>query len=50
MTVTLAETWMDRETVIQSEISQREKNKYHILNIYVESKKMAQINLFAKQK
>ena len=27
--------WMDLETVIQSEISQKEKNKYHMLtNIY----------------
>ena len=25
------ETWMDLETVIQSEVSQREKNKYRIL-------------------
>ena len=25
------ETWMDLETVMQSEISQKEKNKYHIL-------------------
>ena len=25
------ETWMDLETVIQSEISQKEKYKYHIL-------------------
>ena len=25
------ETWMDLETVIQSEISQKEKNKYHTL-------------------
>ena len=25
------ETWMDLESVIQSEISQKEKNKYHIL-------------------
>ena len=25
------ETWMDLETVIRSEISQKEKNKYHIL-------------------
>ena len=25
------ETWMHLETVIQSEISQKEKNKYHIL-------------------
>ena len=25
------ETWMDLETTIQSEVSQKEKNKYHIL-------------------
>ena len=25
------ETWMDLKTVIQSEVSQKEKNKYHIL-------------------
>ena len=25
------ETWMDLETLIQSEVSQKEKNKYHIL-------------------
>ena len=27
----LVETWMDLETVIQREVSQKEKNKYHIL-------------------
>ena len=26
-----AEMWMDPETIIQSEVSQKEKNKYHIL-------------------
>ena len=25
------ETWMDLDTVIQSEVNQKEKNKYHIL-------------------
>ena len=25
------ETWLDLETVIQGEVSQKEKNKYHIL-------------------
>ena len=25
------ETWMDLETVIQSEVNQKEKNRYHIL-------------------
>ena len=29
--VPFAETWMDLETVIQSEVSQKGKNKYHIL-------------------
>ena len=28
---TFVEMWMDLETVIQSEVSQKEKNKYHIL-------------------
>ena len=33
------ETWMDLETVIQSEVSQKEKNKYRILmHIYGTSK------------
>ena len=30
-TGSFVETWMDVETVIQSEISQKEKNKYRIL-------------------
>ena len=30
-TESLVEMWMDLETVIQSEVSQKEKNKYHIL-------------------
>ena len=29
--VPFAETWIDLETVIQSEVSQKEKNKYHII-------------------
>ena len=38
------------EPVIQSEISQKEKNKYRILtHIYMESRKMAQMNLPAGQ-
>ena len=44
------EMWMDLETIIESEVSQKEKNKYCILIIYVESRKMVQRNLFAKQK
>ena len=41
---------MDIETVIQSEVSQKEKNKYHNKRIYVEPRKMIQVNQFAGQK
>ena len=30
-TGSFVETWMDLETVLQSEVSQKEKNKYHTL-------------------
>ena len=46
--VPFAEMWMDLDPVIQSEIHQKEKNKY--INAYMESREMAQRNLFAKQK
>ena len=29
--VPFAETWMDLETIIQSKVSQKKKNKYHII-------------------
>ena len=29
--VSFAETWMNQETVVQSEIDKKEKNKYHTL-------------------
>ena len=38
--------WMNPETVIQSNVSQKEKNKYYI---YMESRKMVLMNLFAGQ-
>ena len=42
--------WMDLESVIQSEVSQKEKNKYHMLTIYMESeKKKVLMNLVAGQ-
>ena len=42
--------WMDLEPIIQTEVSQREKDKYHILtHIYMESRKMVLKNLFIGQ-
>ena len=44
--------WMNLETIIQSEVSQKEKDKYHILTyiyIYMESRNMLPMNLFAGQ-
>ena len=41
---------MDLETVIQSEVSQKEKNKYHILTHVCGTQKMVQMNRFAEQK
>ena len=48
--VPFVETWMDLETVIWSEVSQKEKNKYHILTHTCGIRKMIQMNLFAKQR
>ena len=43
-------TWMELESVIQSEVSQKEKNKYHMLtNIYGIKKKKVLKNLGAGQ-
>ena len=41
-------TWVDLEIVILSEVSQTKTNIIH--HLYVESKKMLQMNLFTKQK
>ena len=39
--------WMNLEPIIQSEVSQKEKDKYRILiYIYTESRKMVLKNLF----
>ena len=43
-------TWMNLEPIIQSEVSQKEKEKYCILtHIYMESRKMVLKNLFTGQ-
>ena len=44
------ETWMDLHSVIWSEVSQKEKKNTVYYHIYVESGKMVQMKLFAKQK
>ena len=44
------EMWMDLETVIQREVSQKEKNKYRILTHICGTRKMVQMNRFAGQK
>ena len=42
--------WMNLEPIAQSEVSQEEKDKYHIVpHIYMESRKMVLMNLFAGQ-
>ena len=39
--------WMNPDPIIQSEVSQKEKNKYRILtHIYMKSGEMVQMNLF----
>ena len=45
-----AATWMDLEIIILSEVSQTEKDKYHMICLYVESKKIIQMKLFTEQK
>ena len=44
-----AATWMDLDIIILSEVSQTKKNTtwYHL---FMESRKMIQMNLFIKQK
>ena len=42
-----AATWMDLEIIILSEISQTDKDKYHMISLTC---KMIQMNLFTKQK
>ena len=43
--VSVVVRWMNLEPDIQSEGSQKEKNKYILMNIYMESRKMVLINL-----
>ena len=41
--------WMNLEPIIQSEVSQKEKNKYHNECIYIKFRKMVLMNVLAGQ-
>ena len=41
--------WITLESIIQSEVSQKEKDEYCILTMHMESRKMVLMNLFAGQ-
>ena len=46
-----APTWMDLEIIILSKVSQTEKDKYHMILLFEESKKkLYKLTLFTKQK
>ena len=42
--------WIDIETVLESEISQKEEKNIIKYHLNVKSRKMVQMNLFANQK
>ena len=44
-----AATWIDLEMIILTELSQKEKNKYHTIS-HVQYTKMTQLNLYTKLK
>ena len=45
-----AATWMDMEIIILSEVSQKEKDKYHMISLICGIQNMAQINLSTEKK
>ena len=45
----LVAIWMDLEIILLSEVNQTEKEKFHVISLYVDSKNMTQMSLFAKQ-
>ena len=46
----LAATWMELETLILSEVSQEEKDKYHMISLISGIYYMAQLNLSTEKK
>ena len=45
-----AATWVDLEIIILSEVTQTEKDKYHMISLICGIWKIIQINIFTKQK
>ena len=48
--MSFAATWVQLEMIIQSEVSQKEKDKYHMLSLISGIEDMAQMNISKKQK
>ena len=48
--MTFAATWMQLEIIIQSEVNQKEKDKYHMIAIICGISNMTQTNLSMRQK
>ena len=42
--------WMGLEIIIVSKVSQSEKDKYYMISLILDSKKIVQMSLFTKQK
>ena len=45
-----AETWMQLEILILSEVSQKEKDKFHMISLISGIQNMAQMNLSSEKK
>ena len=48
--MTFAATWMGLQNIIQSEVSQTEKDKYYMISLICRILKIIQMNLYTKQK
>ena len=48
--MSLATTWMDLKMIIQSEVNQKEKDKYHMMSVIHGISSMTQMNLSTRQK
>ena len=48
--MSFAATWVQLEMIIQSEVSQKEKDKYHMLSLISGIEDMAQMNISKQQK